>query len=222
MSIETIIEKINKLLALAEKNPEQNEAISAAAKAQELIAKYNIEIEKLGKSTEEEITISKYSNGKGYKWRYQLGSVVAKNFRCKCYALGRDDIVFYGYKRDTEAALAVFKFLFKTGNKLADKEYNRIYNSSPWAYTKGIRNSFLVGFVSGVKSVLDEQCKALMIVTPTEVEEAYAEHSKNFGTVNSTLNTRGGTAESYERGHRAGREAMQSRQMASGVEQLPA
>lgn len=73
-----------------------------------------------------------------------------------------------------------------------------------------------------MKSVLDEQCKALMIVTPTEVEEAYAEHSKNFGTVNSTLNTRGGTAESYERGHRAGREAMQSRQMASGVEQLPA
>ena len=69
MSIDNIIEKINKLLALAEKNPEQNEAISAAAKAQELIAKYNIEIEKLGKPEEEEIAISKYSNGKGYKWR---------------------------------------------------------------------------------------------------------------------------------------------------------
>ena len=222
MNIDTIINKIEKLFALAEKNPEEQEAIAAAAKAQELIAKYNIEIEKLGKPKEEEITISKYSNGKGYKWRYQLGWVIAKNFRCKCYALGRDDIVFYGYKRDTEAALAVFKFLFKTGNKLADKEYNRIYNSSPWAYTKGIRNSFLVGFVSGVKSVLDEQCKALMIVTPTEVEKAYADFSKDFGTVNSSLNTRGGSADCYERGYRSGRESMQSRSIASGADQLPA
>lgn len=73
MNIDTIINKIEKLFALAEKNPEKQEAIAAAAKAQELIAKYNIEVEKLGKPEEDEITISKYSNGKGYKWRYQLG-----------------------------------------------------------------------------------------------------------------------------------------------------
>ena len=41
-SREKILEKIEKLLALAGNNPSENEAISAALKAQELMAKYKI------------------------------------------------------------------------------------------------------------------------------------------------------------------------------------
>ena len=41
---EKILKKIENLLALAGNNPSENEAIAAALKAQELMAKYNIEL----------------------------------------------------------------------------------------------------------------------------------------------------------------------------------
>lgn len=221
MNIDTIINKIEKLFALAEKNPEQQEAIAAAAKAQELIAKYNIELEKLGTPKSEEITTAYFNGGVGYKWRYGLASIIAKNFRCKTYVLGQASIVFYGFKRDVESARQVFKFLFKVGNKLADKEYNLAY-ADPFRNTRGVRNTFLVGFLHGVQSILDEQCKALMIVTPTEVEEAWEERSKNMSTLDNSLNYISERDPAYEHGHRAGRETMQSRSIASGADQLPA
>lgn len=221
MNIENIIDKIEKLFALAEKNPEEQEAIAAAAKAQELIAKYNIEVEKLGKSKEEEITTVYFNEGVGYKWRYALAAIIATNFRCKTYVIGRESVVFYGFKRDVESARQVFKFLFKMGNKLADKEYNLAY-ADPFKRTRGVRNTFLVGFLHGVKSVLDEQCKALMIIIPTEVEEAWKEKSKDMGTLNNSLNYNGDWDSAYEKGYRSGRESMQSRSIASGADQLPA
>ena len=55
--------------------------------------------------------------------------------------------------------------------------------------TKGVLNTYLVGFCDGIKEVLDKQCTALMIVVPKEVEEAYAEHSKNFKTFQNSLIT---------------------------------
>ena len=50
-----IIEKIKKIMALSENNPNQNEAIAAALKAQKLMAKFHIEESELG----EELTESK-------------------------------------------------------------------------------------------------------------------------------------------------------------------
>ena len=114
----------------------------------------------------------------------------------------------------------MFGFLFKTGNKLADKEYNLAY-TDPNRRTLGVRNTFLVGFLQGVQSVLDEQCKALMIVTPARVEEAWEERSKDMGFVNNCLDYNSGD-KAYERGYRSGRESMQSRSIASGADQLPA
>ena len=42
MTTEKIMEKIKKLLALANNNPSEDEAMAAALKAQEMMAKYNI------------------------------------------------------------------------------------------------------------------------------------------------------------------------------------
>ena len=79
--MENIIAKIEKLLALAEKNPNEHEAMSAALKAQELIAKYNIDIATLGTSEEKpEISTTSHTIPETYhfnrKWRYELANII--------------------------------------------------------------------------------------------------------------------------------------------------
>ena len=191
-SREKILEKIEKLLALAGNNPSENEAISAALKAQELMAKYNIELADLeGKSLKQNIVEETYTPKANChyvrKWRYTLSQIIAKNFCCKTYSINRDAIAFYDYEKDAKIAVEVFKFLFETGNKLANRYYLKCKKEG--RDTKGVLNTYLVGFCDGIKEVLDKQCTALMIVVPKEIEEAYTEHSKNFRRMNTSLTT---------------------------------
>lgn len=187
---EKILKKIENLLALAGNNPSENEAIAAALKAQELMAKYNVELADLeGQSVAETITTETYTPKANQhyvrKWRYTLSQIIAKNFCCKTYSINRDAIAFYGYEKDAKIAVEVFKFLFETGNKLANRYYLKCKKEGK--ETKGVLNTYLTGFCDGIKEVLDKQCTALMIVVPKEVEEAYTEHSKGFKSFSAGL-----------------------------------
>lgn len=188
---EKILKKIENLLALAGNNPSENEAIAAALKAQELMAKYNIELADIeGEKPKNNITEETYTPKANChyvrKWRYTLAQIIAKNFCCKTYCINRDTIVFYGYEKDAKIAVEVFKFLFETGNKLANRYYLKCKKEGK--NTKGVLNTYLVGFCDGIKEVLDKQCTALMIVVPKEVEEAYTERSKGFKLIKNSLN----------------------------------
>lgn len=209
--MENIISKIEKLLALAQKNPNENEAMSAAAKAQELMAKYNIQMDQLeaDEKSAQKIGTATHSEGKGYKWRYTLAGIIARNFRCKYYMIGHDQIVFYGFEHDAKIALQTFSFLFKVGNRLATRAYTKYKNEG--GYTKGFLNTYLTGFCDGIASVLDEQCKALMIVIPKEVNAAYTEYSKNFRHCDFSFHSSHYDSGVYNCGHRDGRDTMQSR-----------
>ena len=185
-----ILEKIEKLLALAADKANEHEAISAALKAQELMAKYNIELAEVqGDVKSETITTEMYTPKANQhyvcKWRYTLSNIIAKNFCCKTYSINRDAIAFYGYEKDAKIAVEVFKFLFETGNKLANRYYLKCKKEGK--ETKGVLNTYRTGFCDGIKEVLDKQCTALMIVIPKEVEEAYAEHSKGFRCISNSL-----------------------------------
>ncbi len=189
-SREKILEKIEKLLALAGNNPSENEAISAALKAQELMAKYNIELAEIQGEPETQKIVEETYTPKANchyvrKWRYTLSNIIAKNFCCKTYSINRDAIAFYGYEKDAKIAVEVFKFLFETGNKLANRYYLKCKKEGK--ETKGVLNTYLAGFCDGIKEVLDKQCTALMIVIPKEVEEAYSEHSKGFKHFSANL-----------------------------------
>ena len=106
--MEEIIKKIEKLLALAGNNPNENEALAASLKAQELIAKYNVNIDHLGDNKETpKIGTAKHTTGKGYKWRFILAPIIARNFRCKLYLINGIDVVFYGYESDSKAVIVV-------------------------------------------------------------------------------------------------------------------
>lgn len=189
MTQEKIINKIKNLLDLST-SPNEHEAKAAALKAQELMAKYDIDSQSVVDTTsymDEICHIFCDDDGKHSmkKWKVLLAPVIANNFRCKLYFHG-NSVVFYGYKRDAEIASEVFKFLFTTGNKLAIRYYNSYKKVGK--STKGVMNAYLRGFVAGVKDDLEKQCTALMIITPKEVTDQFEDLSKNWGTKQYSIN----------------------------------
>ena len=96
--MEKILNKIKNLLDLANNNPNENEAIAAALKAQELMAKYDIELDQLDdkKETREIVKEVYRQSGKHEmkRWKIGLASIIAENFRCKVYFINKQDVVF--------------------------------------------------------------------------------------------------------------------------------
>lgn len=217
--MEKIIEKIKKVLELSKNNPSQEEARAAALKAQKLMAEYHISMQEIDAiENVDDIVEKKVDIGTGNKWKYMLAGIIAKNFRCKFFFYGKSTIVFYGYKIDTEIAAETFTFLFKTGNKAAANYYTKLYNEAKKneCYFKGngIKNSFLDGYMEGIKDGLEKQCTALMIVIPREVEEKYNKKAAGFRRMTYSLNTSSWYAnQSREEGKRIGRNTVDSRKI---------
>lgn len=214
MMNEKILTKIRNLFDLANNNPNENEALAAALKAQELMAKYGVSAAQLDDNKVDKNMIhAMYTNTEKHemkKWKIALCQVIASNFRCRVYCKGTA-IVFYGYESDANVALETFKFLYNTGNKLAVKYYNQ--KKKAGLSTKGVMNAYLMGFVKGIKEALDKQCTALMIVIPKEVNESYEKMSANWGTKKNNVNCANDT-EAYNQGKKDGKEAMSTKQLA--------
>lgn len=210
--MEKILNKIKNLLDLANNNPNENEAIAAALKAQELMAKYNIELEQLDHKEESREIVEEIYRQSGKhemkKWKIGLSHIIADNFRCKTYTINRQHVVFYGYKEDAKIALQVFTYLYETGNKFAVRYYNKCKKEG--RSTQGVMNTYLVGFRDGVKDVLGKQCTALMIVTPKEVTESFEEMAKQMKTTRTSLRISGDAA-AYSNGKSDGRDMASAR-----------
>lgn len=210
---EAVIRKIESLLALAGNNPNENEAIAAALKAQQLMAKYNVELAEVeGRNANQEITREFYeikrSSHYVSKWKIELSNIIARNFCCKTYLLGKDIIAFYGYEKDVRIAKEVFRFLFEAGNRMADRYYRKCRKEG--RETRGVLNTYLLGFCNGVREVLDRQCTALMLVVPKEVEKAYQEHTKGWKKVSGSLQV-SKNKEAYQTGKQEGKDTAQAR-----------
>ena len=234
---EKIIAKIRKILELSKKNPNQNEAQSAALKAQALMAEYHVQLtdlEDLQDATAEDITEEVYQTGTGNKWKYSLARIIARNFRCKHFYYGKSAVAFYGYETDVKIACMTFEYLFTVGKKAMNTYYmnkrNEYIRNGGCSYTdwygknhsyfdgSGLKNSFIAGFLEGIREVLDQQCTALLIVTPPEVIDSYDKMAKeqNFSTMKTSgLRTRCGSSgrEARESGRIAGKNAVQNRQL---------
>lgn len=218
---EKIIAKIKKVLELSKNNPSEEEAKSAALKAQKLMAEYHISIAEVEEiSNVEEIVEKSIEVGTGNKWKYKLADIVAKNFYCKVFFYGKSSVVFYGHDTDATIAAETFKFLFETGNKAAISYYNKLRNEAVKAGKffkgNGIKNCFLLGYIRGINEGLEKQCTALMIVVPKDVEEGYMERTKDCYTVKNSLNTAnyGYGQKALEHGILTGKNTISSRQLA--------
>lgn len=213
---EKIIQTIRKILELSKNNPSEEEAKSAALKAQEMLAKYHIDMKEVESididavESIEEVMV----NIPAKKWKYKLANIVANNFRCKHFYIGKGTLVFYGHKTDADVAAETFKYLFNVGNRLAGREVDRVFGET--GTSANVYNSFVAGFCAGIDEALGEQCQALMIVTPEDVKTAFAEMSKNWqsmscGALRIGINEH--CREAYESGKTEGRHAVRSRQL---------
>lgn len=178
---EKIMGKIAQLLKFTEENgATEAEAIAASSKVQMLLAKYHLTLADVtGESRDKEsITEVTAVVDTGKKWKYTLAEVVANGYCCKTYFVGAEKIVFYGYETDTLAARRIFVYLFNMGNKLANqyvkKEREYRYNMD------GVYNSFVTGFVAGVKSEFEKNCTALALIVQPEVQKSFEKFTADF------------------------------------------
>ena len=200
---EHIMKKIEKLLAL-QNSPNEHEALSASLMAQKLLAKYNIDIEKIRGETDEAIDETEVFVDTGNKWKYNLANVIADNYRCKVYYLGFEKIVFRGYRTDIIVARRVYAYLFSVGKKLG-KEYVKKHKEE-YGYTEGIYNSYCKGFINGIKKELEKQCTALELYCPSKVENDWKIFSKKMKGVNTEINLK--DIEAYEQGEYDGKNSV--------------
>lgn len=129
---EKIIEKIRKLLALATSSNE-HEAALAAAKAQDLLFRHNLEmsqIERAGMTRPDPYTTIYEQNITRAEWKIDLANSVARANLCKII-LSRGTIVWMGKESNLEVAQFV--------NATLVQDLERIANEK-WALMLGIRN----------------------------------------------------------------------------------
>lgn len=192
MNKEALMKKVEKLLALAQK----------------LIAEYNLDMSNLSSEDKEEIVMmaATHSNNEGY--RIRLAQVLAANFRCRVIMCG-NTVNFMGYKTDAEVCVKVYNYAYRLSHNKGLK-IERQYRKEG-LNTKGVANSYWIGFCDGVKTVLDEQCRALMIVVPGEVDEEL--HRRAKGQYKGGMRMRGYDVNSYNHGKEDGKNHMRSRQI---------
>lgn len=210
MNNKEVIEKVKKILALAENNPNENEALAAALKAQKMMAKFHIQEEDLrDEVTESTIdSIVAKHNGKTAKWRLSLALVIAANFRCRVYIQNGKDVCFMGYEKDAMICKEVFLSMYSIGEKLSNKLKRETRKSKGTA--TGVKNTFCCGFVDGIKSELEKQCTALVLIVPKEVNEAFEAKMSNVKRKKVSLKI-SNDSEVYNKGFVSGKNSIQAR-----------
>jgi len=216
MTREEAIEKIKKCLALGTNNPSQFEAQDAILQAQKLMSKYGVDVAEAEEETPDTIDTLKVDAEKydTEPWKFLLAGIVGRNFRCENYRNGIK-VAFVGYRADTQVAKEAFSYLYKVIKTNAWKMYNREYAET--GSGKGVVNSYVQGFLKGLTAVLDEQCTALMIVTPKEVKTAFTELSKNFKTVQIGINSSNHNSSAFNSGVIDGKNSMSKSSKKIGV-----
>lgn len=154
-STEKIINQIKKLLALAE-SANENEASVAAAKAQEMMMRYNLTLSSIGESSEEDISISETTLdewGRHISWRSILITGVSRSNYCDAIlvtAKGMQAVKLIGRSTNASIATSMYEYLAKTIDRLAlQADGNR-----------GYKNSFRLGCASRIAQRLLDQMEA--------------------------------------------------------------
>lgn len=202
-----MLNRVKKLLALANDTPFEAEARSAAKKAQELIAKYGLDLSQAtGETVEYAVLPATHPNNNGY--RTKLAVVLAGNFRCKCIMIN-NTVHFFGRKSDAEVCVEVFNYLYKVSRTLGAREERKARKEGRSTY--GVANSYWDGFVRGLKADLDSQCKALMIIVPDDVKTEFSKKYPSTAAYKGGARAFGFDYSAYSKGLEDGKHSMRGR-----------
>lgn len=210
MNKDKLIDTIKKLLAKADKNSNvsEHEAQAFLLKAQELMAKHDIGIEQCNDKIvySEERCETKWDMG----FRIPLAHTIADNFRCKLYFHGKQ-ATFLGHSIDARIAREAFEYAYDFAMKEGNKQYNKAYGMGK--ITKGVFNSYTLGFISGLKERFDAQCVALMIVTPPDVISKFEEITAGWTSQSKKMRLDRINRDAYSQGVKDGQTVMNGKQI---------
>jgi len=220
---EKIIQKIQQLLALTESSNEHESAL-AAAKAVELMQKYNISEEQT--RTQGPRDIIEETTTLGYKtpqpWALQLAGAIAQAYFCRILMHG-GEFIFIGRPENVKAATFSYMNLsWKLINlaQIRTREYTENFKAQRGYSPRGAdryhqpnfwRNSWILGAAESVKQKIEEQRikfestqagQSIVVVRSAEVDSFVVEKYPHLGKYQS--HTRDIREDAYLRGQSDG------------------
>ncbi len=188
---ENIISKINKLFALADSNNEY-EAALALKNAHKLMMKYKIEQEDLNldgkaKNTATEEDMTEYS-GRTAWWLKSLAATIADAFQCKAilrHSYKKTKLAILGRKEDIYAVQTTFNYarLFILNQRQA---INKQHKDLTTKQKSAKRNTWINGFIWGLKAGFDETMSSMALVPVMSKEVKDLIEARELGKARST------------------------------------
>ena len=207
-----LVEKIKKLLALSDRtrNPNEAEAAAAAAKVEELLMQYNLEMadivieEEKPKIQAESVIVGEATYS---VWKRRLLHAVTKFNFCRSISLtGTPRVEIMGKPHNLEIVKYLYNYLSRVGAVRCDEIYNNdIKGTLNPAEAISWKVGFYNGFVDAIYQRLKEgqkkmetdssACRALVVQSTAELQKYYEDRhpdaqkikAKRTGTVDGYL-----------------------------------
>lgn len=215
-------EKIKKLLALS-KSPNEHEAQSALAKAQQLMAEYKISMaeveDKEQRKAHEHLAGVTYSARRD-PWILRLSQVISKNYCCESFSYREQGkqtykLYFCGLNEDVEICMIAFKYAMDCiqSEIKQRKSKGKLFNYTNELITS-MCNGYAFGFIKGLDEAFEEQKRAaaqseanwgLVLSTPPEVKQRMSELGARTTTFQSKQAAKLSKSD-YEAGKKDGRD----------------
>lgn len=155
-TLRRVANKVRALMALADNNPNEHEAQSAAAKAQELLTAYNLE---LAQSGEESARLQRTFKGGLYKWQRHLWEEVSRLHFCMYWCKeglmrgSKYEHVVLGREVNVVSVKILVEYLEDTINRLVRERYG----SHPIQYFSKRANAYREGLSDRLCQRMREQ-----------------------------------------------------------------
>jgi hypothetical protein len=212
-----MMDKVGKIMALAMNAGTEEEAQAAAAMAQKLAFKYNLDLDQIARGNAsptrslKHIIKGRVDIGAHKGWVETLMSVVARHNFCRIvFHTGTNEISIIGERHNILVVDYMFQFLRRTIDQLADTAWQK---AKDWAYETALKwkDGYREGAVTGVHAKLETQRRddvaenvggsALVIRKEQEAEDAMNQMFPNLNYGRSRKVNYGG---GYAQGQRDG------------------
>ncbi len=168
MTKEQVVSKVRKLFELSNSSNE-NEAALAAAKARELLSRYNLGMADLPTDNiKSAIEVTEATVGVGSvvrNWVKGLLIHVACGFDCEHIIRRRNGsnpiLAFIGTTADAEIALCTFRFLFRDLNRLVNQALPKLKRQNGFWSTSSLRYAYLDGAVKRIGERFEQQTEKI-------------------------------------------------------------
>lgn len=217
MSLDEVTRRVQKLIAVAERTENSDEADAFSKKAAELIARYRLSSEALRPRDPDEFIIQRHFLGRGayVRARFLLLSEVAESMGCLAtYTTGAEGTTAQvsGVHREVDAVMALFHSLHHQVGVMVARE-----RRATAAATQRFRRAFMFGFAERVGEMLREMQRSVVAehrdgdsLVPVLLEQRARVHefaSQQLGPIRSASAPSPVVADGASAGREAARDA---------------